>query len=138
MGASVKWSGLDEFIAELRNLPADLAADGSAIVTDTAEEARDAIVAAYPHRTGNLKKDVRLTVRTAGRFGAAVVVRSAAKHAHIFEIGTQARHNKLGANRGSMPAGNIFVPIAIRKRRLMYERLKRMMQDKGLSVSGEP
>jgi hypothetical protein len=55
------------------------------------------------------------------------LVRNPAKHAAIFEFGTQARHTKLGANRGSMPPGHVFLPIVQQRRRTMYLRLKDML-----------
>jgi hypothetical protein len=38
-------------------------------------------------------------------FSAGAIVINRAKHAAIFENGTQARHTAIGANRGSMPPG---------------------------------
>jgi hypothetical protein len=63
-------------------------------------------------------------------------VKSTAKHAALFEIGTQARHTNIGANRGSMPPGKIFVPVVVRKRRAMYERLKELLVRHGAKVNG--
>lgn len=137
MSARVSWTGLAELRAALRELPAHLAGDGSLIIEDVSASAANAIRDGYPERTGNLKAGVRTEVKNAGRFGAGIVVKNTAKHAHLFETGTQARHTQLGANRGAMPAGKVFIPIIVRKRREMYERLKAMMVAHGLKVSGD-
>lgn len=137
MSASVTWSGLDELRAALRTLPADMADDASDFVTGAAEAAKTEIVAAYPDRTGNLRNHVTVGLRSAGRYGAGAVVKNTAKHAWLFENGSQARHTTLGANRGSMPAGHVFIPIVIRWRRRMYEQLKSLMTRHGLVVTGD-
>lgn len=137
MSASVKWSGLDELRAELRRLPADLTDDASDIVEGAAQAAKTEIYDAYPERTGNLRSHLTVALRSAGRYGAGAVVKNTAKHAYLFEMGTQARHTELGANRGSMPAGHVFVPIIIRRRRIMYDQLKSLLTRHGLVVSGE-
>lgn len=137
MGAKIRWTGLDELRADLRRLPAELTGEASGIVTSAANAARDDIASAYPKRTGNLAGNVRVLVKTIGAFGVAVIVRNTAKHAHLFEYGTQARHTDLGANRGSMPPGNVFIPRIIKWRRAMYAQLKAMLVRHGLKASGE-
>lgn len=136
MSVKLNWDGLADLKDALRRLPEELTSDGSGIVTSTGNEAEREIVSAYPSRTGNLKKGVRVSKVEGGRFGAGVTVKNTAKHANIFENGTQARHNALGANRGSMPPGHVFIPIMSRKRRQMYDELKQMLVEHGLKVSG--
>jgi len=131
-----QWSGLDELKRDLRNLPVELTDEGGAIIESEAGAARNDIVAAYPSRTGNLRKGVKVQRVDRGRFGAAAIVRNSAPHASIFEHGTQARHTDLGANRGSMPPGHVFIPAMIRARRRMYNRLRSILIAHGLSVSG--
>lgn len=138
MANRIVWEGLDELRAALRALPDELAAEASGIVLAAAEAARQEIVDAYPHRTGALWSGMAVTTTAAGRYGAGAVVINRAKHAYIFEVGTQARHTSLGANRGSMPAGNVFIPRVIKHRRAMYEQLKALLERAGLEVSGEP
>jgi hypothetical protein len=72
-----------------------------------------------------------------GRFSAGAIVKNTAKHAWIFENGTQARHNDLGANRGSMPPGHVFIPAVIKRRRIMYQQLRALLERHGLKVSGD-
>jgi hypothetical protein len=126
--------GLNELIEELRHLPASLVGDASPIVTDSAEAAKAEIVANYPNRTGELRSKVTVQVIAAGPFGTAMAVRNSSKLAYIFENGTQARHTALGANRGSMPPANVFIPAVMRHRRTMYERLKEVLTRAGLLV----
>jgi hypothetical protein len=135
--AEVIFEGLEELREQLRNLPADLTADATEIVTGAAEAARFEIVRAYPKRTGNLRNHVVLATRDTGKFGAGVALKNTAKHAYLFEVGTMARHSKLGANRGSMPAGKVFVPLVIYHRRAMYRQLKSMLAEHGLTVFGD-
>jgi len=130
-------AGLAELRAQLRNLPAHLAAEAGPIVTRHATRAKDAIVEGYPTGpTGNLKRGVKLDVIGVSGAGAVARVRSTAKHAVIFENGSQVRHTKTGANRGSMPPGRVFVPIVIRERKAMHEELVELVQREGLTVTG--
>jgi hypothetical protein len=129
--------GLEELRAALRALPAELTAEAGGIVGNAGEQAKAEIVQRYPRRTGNLRDHVTTRTVNAGQYRAAVQVRSSARHAHIYEVGTQARHNKLGANRGSMPPGNVFVPAVVRQRRQMMERLRDLLVRNGLVVTGD-
>jgi hypothetical protein len=136
MANRFRWTGLDELREELRNLPQDLTAEASDIVNQSAEGAAEFIRAAYPERTGNLKRGVVVVHQEAGKWGAAKIVKNTAKHAYIFENGSQARHNAIGANRGAMPPGNVFVPRIVRARQQMYRTLAAMLETHGLKVSG--
>lgn len=134
--ASVKWDGLQELRDALRKLPAELTADASGIVNSAGTGAKDEIVAAYAEgRKGNLKRGVT-TEEQHTKFGVSVVVRSRAKHAWLYEYGSAPRETRKGKDRGSMPAKPTFVPIVVRRRRTMYERLKALLVSKGLLVSG--
>lgn len=137
MSASVKWNGLDELRAALRTLPADLTAEASFLVEGAANGAAAEIKAAYPVRTGTLRDGLIVSHREKGKFSAGAIVKNTSKHAWLFESGTQARHTALGANRGSMPPGHVFLPIVIRKRRQLYGQLKALLQRHGLTVRGE-
>lgn len=133
----IVWDGLDELRAELRKLPAELADEASGIVLQHADGAAQEIKAAYPSRTGNLRNGMAVIRSAAGRFGVGAIVRNRAPHAWIFENGTQARHASIGANRGSMPPGHVFIPRVIKWRHRMYGALKAMLVRHGLVVSGE-
>jgi len=133
----VQWDGLAEFQASLKRLPDELAGGVGPIVLRHARVAEQDIRAAYPVRTGNLREGMRTEMIAAGRFGAAARVVNRAPHSGIFESGTQARHTKIGANRGAMPPGNVFIPIAMRERRAMYEDIKDYLRAMGFVVTGE-
>src|SRR3954452_23875684 len=132
----LRWDGLQELREALRMLPAELAGRASPIVLAHAQGAHDEIEANYPERTGNLKDHLVLAKQDIGRFGAGAVLKNTAKHAWIYENGTQARHNALGANRGSMPPAHNFIPRVQRWRRKMYEALKQLLVGHGLRVRG--
>jgi hypothetical protein len=136
MSTTFKIEGLAELRAALRRLPEELRDEAREIITREATAAKDQIVAAYPEHTGNLRNHVYLSTTAGGRFGAAATVRNTAKHAWIFENGTQARHTAIGANRGAMAPGHVFIPIMIRRRRAMYAGLADLLRAKGLQVSG--
>jgi hypothetical protein len=135
MSSSLTFEGLTELRQALVNLPAELTSEASAIVYASASEAARAIIDAYPTRTGHLKDGVSVTRTRVSTFGTAAVVTNRAPHAFIFEMGTQARHTSLGANRGSMPPGRVFVPRVQRYRARMYEGLAEMIRTHGLEVT---
>lgn len=136
MSAKFVWNGLTELKTELRELPATLTAEAAPLVESVASSTAADISAAYPRRTGRLRGGV--SVRRASGFGlfnvAAVIVNTSALAA-IFESGTQARHTKIGANRGSMPPGHVFIPRVIRARRILTLQLAGLAQRHGLTVS---
>lgn len=132
----IVFTGLVENYAELKKLPVALRDDAAPIVNSTADGAALEIVATYPKRTGNLARRVYVKKR-ASEFAVTATVINPAPHAILFEYGTQARHNALGANRGSMPAGHVFVPVIVRRRSGMWERFKALLVKHGLVASGE-
>jgi hypothetical protein len=134
MGARVTWDGLAELRAALRAMPASLRSDAGPIVTEAANGARADMK--YPRRTGKLADKLEVTQENGGPFGVTLVVRNRSALAYIFENGTQARHTRLGANRGSMPPGHVFIPAVIRRRRAMYQQLAEMLARHGLIVRG--
>jgi len=138
----IVWTGLDELKRMLRDLPADLTVEASVIVTDAAERAKQDIVTSYPDHLGNLRKGVSIGPGTnVGRFGASTVLKNNSPLAWIFENGSQARHyvtrNGVKHDTGRMPPAHVFIPIVIRQRRAMYVRLKEMLQNHGLTVTGD-
>jgi hypothetical protein len=137
------FTGLEELKADLRRLPADLTDEASAIVFGAGNGAADVIQAGYKaHRhSGDLADHVTVTVRAGGRFGVAVVVRSAGRAASVFETGSQARHyvTRKGVRHltGKMPATPTFVPAVRRARRAMYAQLRALLVAHGLQVTGD-
>jgi hypothetical protein len=135
---ALKIEGLEALKAALRQLPADFADEGAVIVQAHAEEAGRQMEAKYAEHewTGNLRNGLVVSGESAyARFGARWVVKNTAPHAWWAENGTQIRKTKSGANRGAMPPIHVFVPIAIRQRRLMVEALKGVVRRAGLVVS---
>lgn len=142
MSASIQWDGLAELLTDLRNLPAEMTVEGGHIGEAAANAAAVTVRSNYgAHRhTGHLQDSVVVEQRAAGQHGFAIVVKATAKHAHLFESGTQARHTASGANRGVMPPAppvHAFIPAMIRHRRTMYERLKDLLRRTGASVTGD-
>jgi len=131
------WDGIEAFKSALRQLPSHLSGRGGDIVVARAHEAGEEVRQGYAlhEHTGNLEQHVVVEVESRAA-GAVAIVKSTARHAYIFEIGTQIRKTKSGANRGAMPPGNVFVPTVVRKRRAMVEDLKALMTESGLEVSG--
>lgn len=127
--------GMEEFRQALRNLPPRLVDKASVIVTARAEFAASRIESGYPEVSGNLKS--KMTVRMeVSKSGVVARIRNTAKHAYIYENGTQVRQTKKGQNRGAMPPGHVFIPTAIRERKEMVDQLIAMVRDEGLVVTG--
>jgi len=127
----------------LRNLPAELRDQAMEIVRDHVDQAEGEIRAAYPEGpTGNLRRGLRQDRGTAGNWGASIVLKSTAKHAFLFETGSEYAHPDLawvrrtraGAARGRMPAGKVFIPAVIRWRRKMVEALVAFVEKAGFTV----
>lgn len=133
----VVWQGLEEYRKVLLALPDALRGEADHYVEENANAAAVDIRGAYPARTGNLRNGVEVVEKPAGRYGTARVVRNRAPHAVIFEHGTQARHTKLGANRGSMPPGHVFIPRGIRWLRRLFEQITAMLERHGAVVTGD-
>jgi len=89
-------------------------------------------------QSGALARGLKLQIFDGGTFGARAVVVNKAKHAALFEYGTQARHTDIGADRGSMPPGNFFIGISVKHRRAMYARIGALLERYGFSVMGTP
>lgn len=137
MSTTLEIRGLDDLKAALRALPTTLVSAATPIVIGAAQAARADIVAQYPQGpTGNLKKGVRVELKSANKDGVVAIVKSTARHAWIYEHGTQARHTKLGASRGVMPAPPtpVFIPTMMRARRAMYAQLGALLEAQGLAV----
>jgi hypothetical protein len=136
VGSRFRLDGLAELVDGLQHLTPELVGESVGIIGGTGDAAANEIILGYPGRTGDLRKHVKV-LKTAGQFSITVKVVNTSKLASIFEDGSQARHTELGANRGSMPPGHVFVPVMQRRRRGMYEALKGLIASKGLTVSGD-
>ena len=138
MSASVRLDGVDALVAELTKAPAHIRAQGMQIIREETEGHAAEVRRQYEqHRvTGNLARGV--TTEYPSTQVLIGIVRSRAKHAHIFEQGTRQRRTNNGANRGRMPKPDpqVFVPAAIRRRERMRHRLADMLRDMGFQVTG--
>lgn len=139
-GTGVEWLGLKEFYVYLDTLPDELAVQSDRIAESWATQAVFQIRSAYGDHafSGNLRDHVEMEKL---RYGYGV--RSKAKHAWLFEHGSVARFytgvDKLDrvydhAPRGTMPAANVFVPIAIRLRNRMNEEFADLLRRHGFEV----
>ena len=141
MSASLKFDGMAEFRAALRQLPEHLTGEARHIVEGTANAAHADVRRAYPSHTGHLIGGVVVTRVDAGKVSAGAILKSTAKHAHIFEYGTRGRRTSRGWNRGQMPKApqnEAMVPIVVRHRRTMMGKLIDMLRRNGLVVEGQP
>jgi hypothetical protein len=148
MAATLRWSGLDELKAQLRNLPTELTTEASRIVDATANAAAVEVRTAYGrhHVTGDLQSGVVVTHTQGGKWSAGAILKSSSPHAWLFDNGSQARHyfskngkeHKTGKMWGRIPPTHVFVRTAVNARRVMYGKFKDMLVRNGLIVTGEP
>ena len=134
MSAGVVWTGLDEYLAELAALPSDMATDSQTVMLDSATSAANEIRALYPVRTGRLRDGVRVVNRSRDLRAQATVTNTSA-YAAAFEYGTQSRQTAIGANRGAMPAGRVFVPVMVRRRRDAVRKVGDVLVGKGATLA---
>ena len=137
MSSKLELKGLTELQRALRNLPEDFRQEADVIVQAQSEEAQRQIRQAYPEGpTGNLRRGVSREINSS-KFTSRAIVRSRAKHAHLFEHGTQNRKTAQGWNRGAMPDApdhQRMIPIVIRRRRAMVAALKDLVRRAGFKV----
>jgi len=139
MSARLHLTGIAEERRAIQALPRTLAARTQAEAADPIAEAAAAdIRASYPRRTGELAEAVEVqAVEERSAVAAAARVVNTHPLASVFEHGSQARHTALGANRGSMPPGNVFIPGMQRARRQFWPVVAEIMQGEGLRVTGD-
>ena len=129
--------GLNELRTALLALPPALVREAAVIVHAQAEAAVREIAAGYAAhtRTGNLRNGLRVELRD-DRDSSTARVRNVAHHAWLFEKGSGPRRWANGKSTGTMPAGQVFIPIAIQRRRIMLSALIDIVERTGLHVSG--
>jgi len=155
----IEFQGLEEMRRLLRQLPQELAEEGAGIVNAAARAAFQEIYERYPigpgtkkRQGGTLRRGLSLSVGDARKgesvgkgvqFGAYAVIKNRAKHAWIFENGTQVRRvaakvagraGNFGTDRGSMTPGRVFIPAVIRHRRAMNAQLRLLLEQHGFQV----
>lgn len=139
MSVQLRFDGLAELRAALRQLPEHLTGEAAQIVEAHAVKAQGDVVQGYPQGpTGNLKRRVTLGRQQTSRISVKAVVSSRAPHAWIFEKGTRQRSTTRGWNRGRMPAASdaeAMLPKVIRIRRDMIAALVAMVRRAGFTVT---
>lgn len=141
-GNRLVFDGLDELRAALRRLPDDLTGEASHIVEGAANGAAATIGAGYAVKSGELLEGLTVTHAHAGKYGAGMVVKNTAKHAWLYDNGSEARHyvtasgaeHATGKMWGRRPPTHLFVRSVVRARRRMFEQLKAMVTRHGLVV----
>jgi hypothetical protein len=137
VSARVILRGFEEQRRLWQSLPRDLAQATQDEAADPIAQAAAAdIRAGYPRRTGALAAGVQVEDVPRSAVQAAARVVNTHPLAGLFEHGTQARHTALGASRGSMPAGNVFIPRMQRAKAAFWSRVGPIMERAGLRVTG--
>lgn len=132
---SVQWSGMDEFRRWLGRLPAELTRQAAPLAERAAAATEQGARNGYPHRSGDLVAGLSTSIRHAGEYGISVVVRSGARYAGTFDNGSEGpRSTRTGRNRGTAPAGRVFVPAAERARDGMVAGIKVLVEANGFEV----
>lgn len=129
-----RWTGYQEFKAELKNLPAALHGEASHIVEAHANRVALFVRQRYGYKTGALIAGVRVEEVPGDALYTGFRVVSAGQLADIYERGTKKRANRHGDNRGAMPRFNVLGPIAAEQRFRMYAEIRQMMKRHGLKV----
>jgi hypothetical protein len=131
----LRLDGVNELRAALKALPPELVREAGVIVHAQADAAAREMAGAYPVHTGNLRNHLRIEL-SGDAVSATARVRNTARHAAIFEYGTGPRRWASGKSTGRMPAGRVFIPIAMQRRRIMLSALIDLVERAGLHVSG--
>lgn len=133
---SVRWEGLEELKAALRQLPAELAGEASHIVEGTANGAIVDMRAEYP--PGELRDKLYQSTLSTGPFGVGIEIRNASGWSWHWDHGTQMRHWINGKNTGQLRPHHTFGRVMAQSRRRMYGQLQQLLERHGLRVSGSP
>lgn len=122
--------------SKFKQFPSFLAAQAQAALVSLGTTVAADIAAAYPRKSGKLA--AAMTVRSQPRkTKARVVIVNRARYALIYDIGWHRRTTKkTHANRGLMPAANVFIPRVMKARETMLEKVAAIMRAEGLTVSG--
>jgi hypothetical protein len=133
---SVRWEGLDELKAALRQLPTELAGEASHIIEGTANAAIVDMRAEYP--PGELRDGVYQSTLSTGPFGVGIQIRNRSGWAWHWDHGTEMRHWINKKSTGRMQPKHTFGRTMSQSRRRMYAQLAQLLERHGLIVSGEP
>jgi hypothetical protein len=119
------FAGIEKLVADMKAEARNVNVKAAHHITVTAHEMAAHLRAAYPSKKGTLiagvevEEDSPLKVRVVSKDPEAV----------IWEVGAVARRTQAGANRGTLPPGNVFVPARTRYRKLLRSRFRKMLDD---------
>lgn len=128
MPADLKLSGVDEFLKELEALAPDLATEAGPLQAEHADAAAAELRAAYPERTGELRRSIQVareSSHSAYRRFTSVSILS--PYAGFYEFGTSR----------SAPHPT-FTPIMRRSREGFLSAIIARVRARGLTVQGGP
>jgi len=137
------WEGLQELKDALRRLPDELGYSAAGLVRQAGYGAAADLRSSYPvsgkpKKTGGRRLAQGVTIRDDyGRFGAVVTVQSMARHAHLWEWGTQDRRTATrptGAMVPSQYGAPLFVPVVNRYRARLYEQQVQLLRHAGVEL----
>jgi len=132
----MRFDGMDDAMRQLLALPSFLALDTRPGLIAEAQAAATEIRASYPHRTGRLAGGVEVQATDVGATKTVVRVVNRTLYSGWYERGTKDRRTRAGWPRGAATAGNVFIPIMQRHRRLAYALAGRSLNKAGLKVVG--
>ena len=142
--ARVLWSGLDEYVAELRRLPTDSHTEAARIVEGGVNGAFVQIAAVYgAHQvTGDLRRKLTIApLKVRRQLTTGLLLRNTSKIAWVFDHGSQARHYTTvnGATHltGAMPARPTFNRIVGQTKRRIGRQLRDMLRRRGATAITE-
>lgn len=139
MSVTVHWEGLAELRDALRTLPAELTAEASNIIQESANRAIADMKQEYP--LGELSDKLYQSSLSRGIYGAGILIKNASGWAWHWDFGTKLRHRAsggaTGAEWGATKPPHTFIQTMDKYRRQMYDRLKAFMERNGLRVTGE-
>lgn len=140
----VVWTGLEEYKAELKALPADCTGEAAHLIEGEVNGAYVTISQVYGahHFTGTLQKKLTKTLLNETQFATGWKLTSGSPLAWLFGHGSQARHyvteNGVTHATGRMPPNPIFESTVGKTKRAIVQKLKEMVLRRGAtSVTGE-
>jgi len=141
--AELRIDGVDDMIAQLRDLADDSRAEAGHLIEEEANATTVVVKTVYAAHvvTGHLVKSVTVEKKSAGRYGAATVIKVNDPIAWLFDNGSQARHQAgTGASTGTMwgrtPPTHVFVRAMIAARTRLNANLADLLRRKGITVHG--
>ena len=147
MSTKVVFTGIEATKGEFKAQPEALAKATQYLANRIAKQAAADIKAAYPKVTGNLRDGVKVErSRNPSKVVAAARVVNRAPHAHLYELGTRARHFVgmdlshriyVIGDRGRGTAHHVFPPRIVRWRFVFFEAVKEIMARAGITTEGE-